>query len=106
MAGMEFNIQDKASVQAWMDRAEKLNERAAQVVRGAGQVLEEFKLTAEGQIFDQVVNYSSSVIEGANKILEGMNEILEVVNNLVQTVIAKIAELASGVETTQRNVIG
>lgn len=104
--GMGFNIQDKASVEAWKDRAQTLNEKAAQVVREAAEVLEAFRDTAEGQIFEQVVTYSNDVIQGMKKVFEGMNQVLEVVNSLMESAMRVIQELVTGVKTTGNKVVG
>ncbi len=106
MAGMQFNVQDRASVDAWKKRAQELNEKANKLVREAAEVLEEFKQTAEGQIFDKVVEYSSNVIAGVNKVLDGMNQILSTVNDLISSILAKIGEIVTDVGNTQSNVIG
>lgn len=106
MGSMEFNIQERASVEAWKNRAQELNEKAAQIVREAAQVLEAFRDTAEGQIFEQVVTYSNSVIEGVKDILKGMNQVLEAVNSLMESAMRVIQELVSGVKDTGTKVIG
>lgn len=103
---MQFNVQDKASVEAWKQRAEELNERANKLVNESADVLAEFKETAEGQVFDQVVEYSGDVIEGVNKVLDGMNEILTVVNKVVESILAKMQELVSEVGNTKGRTLG
>lgn len=106
MAGVQFNVQDKASVEAWKERAEKLNEKANKLVNEAADILAEFKETAEGQVFDQVVEYSGDVIEGVNKVLEGMNQILNVVNNIITSIMAKMQELVNDVGNTKNKTMG
>ena len=105
-AAFTLDIQDQASVNAWTKRAEALNEKAARIVREAMNILQEFKATAAGQIFDNVVECSNKVIEGVNKILEGMRKILEGVQNFMKTVMSKIKEVVSDVVNVRKNVIG
>ena len=106
MADWSSNVQDQASVEAWKQRAADLNERAAIIVKEAGLALEEFKSSAEGQIFDQVVVYSSGVIAGTATVLQGMNQILETVNKLVASVKQTIGELVSDVKSVASKVLG
>jgi len=101
-----FDVQDKAAVQAWKDQAERLNERAAKVVNEAAEVLKEFQQTAEGNVFEKVCEYGEGVITGMTKVLEGMNEILSAVNKLMETILAKIQELVGGVQDKSARVLG
>lgn len=101
-----LNIQEQASVKAWQMAVQKLNERAAKVVKEAQDALAEFKNSAVGQVFDKVVEYSGAVISGMTKILEGMNQILETVNKLMNSVINKIKELVTGTSDKQRQTVG
>ena len=106
MTEWNANVQDQASVDAWKQRAERLNQQAEQLVKEAGQALAEFKGSAEGQIFDKVVEYSSGVISGTATVLQGMNKILETVNTLVADTKAKIGELVQDVKDVSRRVLG
>ncbi len=106
MAGIKFDIQGRQSAEAWKKRAQELNDKAAQIIREATEILNEFRETAEGQIFDQVVGYSNSVIQAVNNVLKGMNQLLEVVNDLIQSAMGVIDELVSGVKSTETKVIG
>lgn len=106
MAGMQFNVQDKASVDAWIKRANELNEKADGLIKESGRALEEFGQTAEGQIFDQVVEYSGDVIQGMGSVLKGMNQILETVNKVASDIMNKIGDLVEGVRGTRGNVVG
>jgi len=101
-----LNVQDQASVNQWKQRAETLNQQAVKLVKEAGEALKEFKNSAEGQIFDEVVTYSSGVIDGMGKVLEGMNKILETVNKLVDSAKQKIGELVGDVKSVASKVLG
>lgn len=101
-----LNIQDEASVREWMSRAEALNERAAQTVNEAAQALEEFKETAEGNVFEQVCEYGGNVISGMTKVLEGMNEILTAVNSIMEKAKTVLKDLVDGVGNVVSSVLG
>ena len=60
--------------------------------------LEEFKDTAEGNVFEQVCMYSNQVISGMTQVMQGMNEILSVVDKMVNMILKlKNAEITSQV---------
>jgi len=101
-----LDVQNTASVESWKQEVQRLNERTEQVVREAGQALEEFRTTAEGNVFEQVCNYSSQVISGTTKVLQGMTEILNAVNDLVNMIKNKGAELVQGVAGVVGKVFG
>ncbi len=108
MAGNSYslNVQDQASVNAWKERAQKLNEDAERTIREAAQALDEFKDTAEGNVFEQVVQYSGQVITGMDQVMKGMNEILTAVDNMVNMLINKGKELVDGVIDVVGKVFG
>ena len=100
------NVQDSASVESWKSDVQRLNERTEQVVREAAQALEEFRSTAEGNVFEKVCDYSGQVISGTTKVLQGMTEILNAVNDFVNMVKNKGAELVQGVAGVVGKVFG
>lgn len=109
MAGtgsFELNVQDTASVQAWKERAQQLNEKAEQTIREASQVLVEFKDTAEGNVFEQVCSCGDQMISGMTQVMKGMAEILSAVDNLMNMIKQKSQELIDGVAGVVRNVFG
>lgn len=106
MADYQLNVQDTASVEAWKDRVNALNQRADQAIREAADALREFKDTAEGNVFEEVCKYGEGVVTGMTKVLEGMNEILTAVNKIMETVKSKAQELVSGVVDVIGKVLG
>jgi len=100
-----FNVQDESSVRAWKARAEALNQKAQQLINESMNALNEFKVTAEGQIFEKVVEYSNKVIVGMTKVLEGMNMILDVVSNIVNEVKNKIADIVEDVGGVMKRIV-
>jgi len=102
----KIDIQDESSVREWQQRAQALNERAAQTVREAADALNEFKNTAEGNVFEEVCKYSDGVISGMTKVLDGMNELLTVVNKVMETVKSTITDLVGGVGSVISSVLG
>lgn len=106
MAGMQFNVQGKTDVDRWIERAEDLNKRAETLIQESGKVLQVFGQTAEGQVFDQVVEYSDAVIDGMGKVLGGMNQILDTVAKVALEITNKIDDLGNGVKNICRNVVG
>jgi len=104
--GYQLNVQDESSVREWQQRAQALNERAAQTVREAAEALNEFKDTAEGNVFEEVCKYSDGVISGMTKVLDGMNEILTAVHKLMETVKSTITDLVGGVGGVISKVLG
>lgn len=101
-----LNVQDQASVNDWKARAQKLNEQAERTIREAAQALEEFKDTAEGNVFEQVCMYSNQVISGMTQVMQGMNEILSVVDKMVNMILEKGKELVDGVIDVVGKVFG
>lgn len=101
-----LNVQDTASVEAWKEKANDLNQRAARAVQEAGQALNEFKDTAEGNVFEEVCKYSDSVISGMTKVLEGMNEILTAVNSIMDKIRQTMQDLVGGVGDLVGSVFG
>ena len=101
-----LNVQDTASVEAWKARAQELNERAQRAVNEAAQALNEFKDTAEGNVFEQVCSYSNDIIGGMTNIIKGMNEILTAVNSLMDLIRSKSQELLEGVAGVVSKVFG
>lgn len=108
MAGNSYslNVQDQASVNDWKARAQKLNEEAERTIREAAQALDEFKDTAEGNVFEQVCSYSGQVINGMTQVMQGMNEILNAVDKMVNMLIEKGKELVDGVIGVVGKVFG
>lgn len=108
MAANNFvlDVQDSASVQAWKDRAQALNERTEQVIKEASQVLDEFKDTAEGNVFEQVCQYSGQVISGLTEVMRGINSILTAVDSMMNLIKQKSAELIEGVAGVVSKVFG
>lgn len=108
MAGSNYslNVQDQASVNAWKERAQKLNENAERTIREAAQALEEFKDTAEGNVFEQVCSYSGQVISGMTQVMQGMNEILSAVDKMINMIMQKGKELVDGVIDVVGKVFG
>ena len=94
MAWNSIDVKDKALVESWKNKAQQLNERAAAAVKAAQEALKEFQQTAEGLVFNKVVEYSGAVIDGMNQILKGMNEILNTVTKLIQNFISWISGAA------------
>ncbi len=101
-----LNVQDQASVNDWKARAQKLNEQAERTIREAAQALEEFKDTAEGNVFEQVCTYSNQVINGMTQVMQGMNEILTAVDKMINMVLEKGKELVDGVIDVVGKVFG
>lgn len=101
-----LNVQDQASVNDWKARAQKLNEQAERTIREAAQALEEFKDTAEGNVFEQVCTYSNQVIDGMTQVMQGMNEILVAVDKMINMVLEKGKELVDGVIDVVGKVFG
>lgn len=101
-----LNVQDQASVNEWKARAQKLNEQAERTIREAAQALEEFKDTAEGNVFEQVCTYSNQVISGMTQVMQGMNEILSAVDKMVNMIMEKGKELVDGVIDVVGKVFG
>lgn len=101
-----MNVQDTASVEAWKEKANDLNQRASITVREAGQALNEFKETAEGNVFEEVCRYSDGMISGMVKVLDGMNEILTVVNSIMEKILNLGRELANGVVDAVGSILG
>lgn len=101
-----LNVQDQASVNDWKARAQKLNEQAERTIREAAQALEEFKDTAEGNVFEQVCTYSNQVISGMTQVMQGMNEILSAVDKMVNMILEKGKELVDGVIDVVGKVFG
>lgn len=108
MAGSNYslNVQDRASVEDWKQRAQKLNEAAERTIREAAQALDEFKDTAEGNVFEQVCQYSGQVISGMTQVMQGMNEILNAVDKMINMLVEKGKELVDGVIGVVGKVFG
>ena len=108
MAASNFvlDVKDTASVQAWKERAQALNERAERTVKEASQVLSEFRDTAEGNVFEQVCDYSSQVISGLTEVMRGINSILGAVDSLMNMIKQKSTELIEGVAGVVSKVFG
>lgn len=101
-----LDVKDTASVETWKKEVQALNERTEQTVREAGQALEEFRSTAEGNVFERVCDYSGQVISGTTKVLQGMTEILNAVNEFMNMLKSKGAELVQGVAGVVSKVFG
>lgn len=101
-----LNVQDSASVESWKREVQALNERTERVVKEAGQALEEFKNTAEGNVFEQVCSYSAQIISGTIEVAKGMFKILEAVDNIVNLIKSKTSELIQGVAGVVSKVFG
>ncbi len=71
-----LDVQDSASVDSWKREVQTLNEKTEQVVKEAGQALDEFKGTAEGNVFEEVCKLSSQIITGTSEVMKGMTELL------------------------------
>lgn len=106
MAWNKINVQDKAMVEAWKAKAQKLNERAAAAVKAAQEALKEFQQTATGLVFNKVVEYSGAVISGMTRILEGMNEILNAVTKLINDFMNWISGATSDTNTLKGKTVG
>lgn len=101
-----LDVKDTASVESWKSEVQRLNERTEQTVREAGNALNEFRSTAEGNVFEQVCGYSDQIISGTTKVLQGMTEILNAVNDFMNMVKSKGAELVQGVAGVIGKVFG
>lgn len=108
MASNNFvlDVKDTASVQAWKDRAQALNDRTEKTIREASQVLDEFKDTAEGNVFEQVCQYSGQVISGLTDVMKGVNQILSAVDSMMNLIKQKSSELLEGVAGVVSKVFG
>lgn len=101
-----FDVRDEASVNAWKEKAQQLNDKAKLLIQESTDALNEFRQTAEGQVFEKVVEYSSQVISGMVSVMRGMNEILDAVNKLVSDVKRMIQGAISEIADTTRKVLG
>ncbi len=92
-----LDVQDSASVESWKREVQLLNERTEKTVKEAAQALQEFKQTAEGNVFDEICNLSNQIISSTVEVMKGMTELLNAVTKLVDTVKNLGKELVSGV---------
>lgn len=92
-----LDVQDSASVESWKTEVQNLNEKTAQVVKEAAQALEEFKQTAEGNVFEDICELGGQIITGTTEVMKGMTELLNAVTKLVDTVKNVGKELVQGV---------
>ena len=83
-----LDVKDSASVESWKAAVESLN---------AARALEEFKTTAEGNVFEEICNLSGQIITGTTEVMKGMTELLNAVTKLVDTVKNLGKDLVSGV---------
>jgi len=96
-ANYVLDVQDNASVESWKAGVQKLNEETERVVKEAGQALEEFRQTAEGNVFEEVCKLSGEIISGTTEVMKGMTELLNAVTKFVDLVKSKGRDLAQGV---------
>lgn len=92
-----LDVQDSASVESWKSEVQRLNERTERTVKEAGQALEEFRNTAEGNVFDEVCKLSGQIITSTTEVMKGMTELLNAVTKFVDLIKSKGMELAQGV---------
>lgn len=92
-----LDVQDTASVDSWKSEVQELNERTERTVKEAAQALEEFRTTAEGNIFEAVCDLSSQIVTGTTEVMKGMTELLNAVTKFVDLIKSKSAELVQGV---------
>jgi len=92
-----LDVKDSASVESWKAAVESLNEKTEQTVKDAARALEEFKTTAEGNVFEEICNLSGQIITGTTEVMKGMTELLNAVTKLVDTVKNLGKDLVSGV---------
>lgn len=92
-----LDVQDSASVDSWKNEVQALNERTEKAVREAGQALEEFRGTAEGNVFEEVCKLSSQIITSTTEVMKGMAKLCEAVTDFANLVKNVGRDLAEGV---------
>ena len=106
MASRAVDIKDKQSVQRWIERAERLNQRAESIVKSANDELKQLGNAAEGLFFNKVVSLADKILEGFIQIMQGVRKLCEVVNDVVDWGIQKGKELLEGVANTAKSILG
>lgn len=101
-----IDVQDSASVESWKSEVQALNEKTAQVVKEAAQALEEFKQTAEGNVFENICDLGAQIISGTTEVMKGMTELLNAVTKLVDTVKNLGKDLVQGVVGAVGKIFG
>lgn len=92
-----LDVQDSASVESWKQAVQELNERTERTVKEAGQALDEFKQTAEGNVITEIGNLGSQICTSTIEVMKGMTELLNAVTKLVDTIKNVGRDLAQGV---------
>lgn len=106
MAEYQLDVQERASIQAWKDKAEQLNKDAQRAVNEAADALNEFKNTAEGNVFEQVCEYSGQIISGMADVATGMLEIINAIENLMNLIQRTGQALVEGVAGVVGKIFG
>ena len=95
MAMNQISINNEEAANAWMRKAEDLNNRTKNALDGLAKDLEEIGNGAEGEIVQQFIDTATDVYANTNKILEGMNGLLSVVGNIMKNFVTTLSGLAT-----------
>ena len=101
-----LDVKDSASVESWKAEVQKLNEDTERVVKEAAQALDDFRGTAEGNVFEEICKLSSDIISGTTQVMKGMTELLNAVTKLVDTVKNLGKDLVQGVAGAVGKIFG
>ena len=95
--GFILNIQTEASVNAWKQRAQELNNQAKQAVDEAMELLKEMPNVATGTFFNQVLEIGNNICSGMIQVMQGMQQLFEAVSKIVEIAKQAISGLVDGV---------
>lgn len=94
-----LNIQDTASVNAWKEKVERLNERTEIAVQNAGKSLEDFTSVAEGNVIEELKNLGGQLITATATVAKGMLNLVAAVMDMSNLVKTKGSDLARDTAT-------
>ena len=95
-------LKDQNAAEAWIAKAQALNEKAHDANVRIGQLLVELGQKAAGDIVDKFVEYGTKLLKKAEEILRQMTEIANTIRNVINT----IKETLGGLLNAARSIIG
>ena len=98
----QIAVKDQSLADAWVAKANALNERAKEANTRIGQLLEELGQKAVGDIVDKFVAYGTQLLKRAQEIFEAVTAIAKTVKEVVDTLKGTLENLVN----TARSIIG
>lgn len=103
MAIIEFN---QGAAEAWMAKAEELNQRTGIYMNAVANCLQEIKSDSVGEMVDELVSTGAQVLEHSAGLVHALGGIVSGVRGIISRLLAASAEMVGEVASNKGQITG